>query len=164
LYCTHLDSDINFLGDVSNLVKRINGAFVAQEYDFRDILRQEKKITEVYFFLNLLKFGQISILYRNNLTHWFLDNYFSKEIHNDGFRLYEDYRSMLKSPHIHKYINKFLKDTGFIISDDTKENIHFWMNPNSANTSHAINKQEEKVNALAAEFKQMVVTVHKKKT
>ncbi|MEE8176921.1 MAG: hypothetical protein V3T65_02900, partial [Acidobacteriota bacterium] len=50
---------------VERVIARVNEVFSYQPYHYLDCVRLERKVSEVFVFLNLLMFGRLSVLYRD---------------------------------------------------------------------------------------------------
>jgi hypothetical protein len=148
-------------GDVVNIAALINEAFKYQEYDYRDCLNKHIKVVDVFFFLNLLKFGQLSVVYRNSLRHWFVDQYYSIELEKKASEFYVDYVKLLASPVLHKMIAKFFHVRRFKLTKENENHVFCWLNPNSANTKHSANRQKQKEIEINGKFKDIIYSVHK---
>ncbi len=149
--------------DAEDIVSQINEAFTYQEYDFRDCIKKETVIVDVFFFLNLLRYGQLSIVYRNNLRHWFVDSLYSFEIEKKASTFFSDYEALLKNHHLHRMIAKFLKKHNIKLTSENQQHIFCWLNPNSAKTRHSSNQQKQKEQELNNKFKSILLTVHRHK-
>lgn len=149
--------------DVANIAKLINDAFTYQEYDYRDCIKKETKIVDVFFFMNLLKFGQLSVIYRNSMRHWFVDSYYSRSLDKQASKYHANYVELLCSPVLHKMIASFINNNGFKLTEENEKHVFCWLNPNSANTRHSANQQKQKENEINSKFNAIICAVHKYK-
>ncbi len=149
--------------DIDNIAQSIDEAFAYQEYDYRDCLKSQNEIVDVYFFLNLLKFGQLSVVYRNNLRQWFVDDFYSPKIEQKASLYYSNYVELLTSTELHRMIASFLKNRRFKLTEQNLQHLSCWLNPNSAQTKHSANQQKQKEQAINGKFKAIISAVHQYK-
>lgn len=131
--------------------------FPYQPYHYMDCIRLKRAVTEVLVFMNLLKFGRLSILYRDNLRTWYCD-----EIdHPDIFKLAQRYnrapREMLMAKPLHLSLAKFFKSKGIRLDNVA---LATWLNPNSVETNHSAGQVVQKEQHLAGELEQVIRRVH----
>ena len=141
--------------NVARIADRITEFFVYRTYHYLDCINVPKHYLEIFFFLNLKKFGQLSVLYRDNLTNWYLDEFNHPDLRKQAHNLYVNYKDTFKSKLLYKTLKLFIKDRQIELANP-KVKTQFWFNPNSAQTNHAANKVVEKENDLGEEFKKFV--------
>lgn len=144
--------------NVLRIADRISEFFVYRTYHYLDCVNKPKTYVEIFFMLHLVKFGQLSILYRDNLTNWYLDEYPNPELRKMAHQLYTAHQNNYKSKRLQKTLLLFLRDRKIDLKDSNVKT-QFWFNPNCAMTNHAANKVVEKENDLADEFKKFVYSL-----
>ncbi len=142
---------------VDRLVDSIDKAFPPQDYDFRDCIFKEKEVTDVFICLNLLEYGRVSFIYRDNLKNWCVDEFDHRPVEKAAEELYQKQELILHSRHIQNTIKDFFSKHAIDFDKITKEGgLAFWVNPNSVNTYHAADKFAQKELYLASTFKEAV--------
>jgi hypothetical protein len=108
-------------------------------------------------FLNLLKYGRISLLYRDSLNTIYVDqfNIPNFEEHIDSY--ISDYSKMLQAKSLHILLRKFFQSRKI---DINQVKLKTWVNSNCVETTHAATKYEAKENELAEHFRAIVIKVH----
>jgi hypothetical protein len=142
---------------VDRLFDGIDKAFPPQEYDFRDCIYKEKEITNIFICLNLLEYGRVSFMYRDNLKNWFVDEYDHPQIEKNARELYQSGEDFFQLPEIQRSITNFFIEQGFDFNEKTVHRVSFWVNPNSLNTYHSADKFPQKEEYLAKEIKRAVI-------
>lgn len=140
--------------NVARIADRISEFFVYRTYHYLETLKP-KYCVELFFMLHLMRFGQLSILYRDNLTNWYLDEFEIPTLRKFAHDLHLDPAGTFKNKHLKKIILLFLKDRDLNLSHEHVKT-QFWFNPNSAITSHAANKVVAKEEDLSKIFKAFV--------
>ncbi len=136
---------------VVRLVRLIYSIFPPQTYDYRDCITKPREITEILICLNLLEYGRLSILYRDNLKVWRIDNFDHPEIKKNAATYYYGKASIFEEEQIFLTIVNFLESQHFYIQEENINAIHFWVNVNSLHTIHSIGqfmKKETDLNDL----------------
>ncbi len=142
---------------VDRLVDSIDRAFPPQEYDFRDCIFKEKEITEVFICLNLLEYGRVSFMYRDNLKNWYVDEVDHPKVEKDAQILFQKEDLVLYSNHIQNTIREFFSKQGIEFDKLSKAGgVSYWVNPNSVSTFHSADKFAQKEIHLAKKFKKAV--------
>ncbi|MBU3918062.1 hypothetical protein KKA14_21240, partial [bacterium] len=149
--------------NVVEIIRLIDEAFTYQEYDFRDCIKKETEIVDVFFFLNLLKYGQLSIVYRNSLRHWYVDNFHSRDIEKRASSFYANYESLFKNQFLHRMIAMFFKKHKIKLTPEKQKHIFCWVNPNCTQTNHNSSQQDQKEKDLSEKFKSIICAVHRAK-
>jgi hypothetical protein len=145
---------------VVRLTDKIDQAFPPQNYDYRDCLYKDKEITNIFICLNLLKYGQLSILYRDNMKLWYVDLFDHQQIEQKAEHYHDNYTELFSSPILHETLHSFFTEHKFKLTTRTKELLYCWVNPNSVETKHGADKTPQKEKDLAAEFKQTILNIH----
>ncbi|MBF0287940.1 MAG: hypothetical protein HQM14_08985 [SAR324 cluster bacterium] len=146
--------------NVVRIANQISEFFVYRTYHYMDCVEKPREYYEIFFLLHLQRFGQLSILYRDNLTNWYLDEFEHPDLRKIAHNLQTNYPATFKSKSLIKTLRIFLRDRKIDLTN-SEVSTRFWLNPNSAQTNHAANKVEAKEQALADEFKQFVYAVGK---
>lgn len=146
--------------NVVRLTDKIDQAFPPQNYDYRDCIDKDKEITNIFICLNLLEYGRVSILYRDNMKTWYVDLFEHTEIEQRASEYYDDLEKLLSSPIIHRTIRDFFEHHKFKLTLGTKELVHCWVNPNSVKTYHGPDKVGRKEEELAREFNRIIFQNH----
>ncbi len=141
---------------VDRLVDNIDRAFPLQEYDFRDCIYKDKEIENMFICLNLLEYGRVSFMYRDNLKSWYVDEVDHPKVERQAREMYQSQELLFDSPEIQKTIKDFFTKHSVKIDETTKANIWFWINPNSVHTHHHADKFSQKEKELAQEFREMI--------
>ena len=142
---------------VDRLVDSIDKAFPPQEYDFRDCIYKEKAIVNVFICLNLLEYGRLSFMYRDNLKNWYVDKQDHQEIESRAETLYHDQLVIFTSTQIQFTVKKFFDEHSIDFDELSRSGgLSFWVNPNSVKTYHSEDKYNQKEEYLAREFGEAV--------
>ncbi|MBF0349993.1 MAG: hypothetical protein HQM11_03125 [SAR324 cluster bacterium] len=149
--------------NVARLADKITEFFYYRTYHYMDSVSVPKHYLEVFFLLHFMRFGRLSILYRDNLTNWYLDEFDIKDLKIMANQLNGNYQHTFKVKAFHQVVAKFLKDHNIDLTDE-KVKTTFWLNPNSALTTHAANKVTAKEDDLSAAFKSAIYKVHTRKS
>ncbi len=142
---------------VDRLVDNIDQAFPAQEYDFRDCIYKDKEVTNVFICLNLLEYGRVSFMYRDNLKNWCVDEVDHPKVEKAAQELHGKQELVLRSRHIQNTIKEFFSKHKIDFDKiTTSGGLSFWVNPNSITTYHSADKFAQKEEYLAKQFKEVV--------
>lgn len=139
---------------VERIMKTILDTFLDRKVSYLDCIQEERVITEMMIFLNLLNYGLLSVMSRDNLNVYYVD-----QIKIPGFRdraqeHVSDYEKMLADRELHIVLQKFLmqkKINIYAIAPVT------WVNPNSVETNHAMTQYEAKEKMLAETFREIIL-------
>lgn len=137
---------------VVRLVDSISQAFPPQDYDFRDCINKTREVVDIFICFNLLEFGRISIIYRDNLKTWYVDEFNHPQVEKVATKFYDSGKMLIEHTDIQNTIGLFLDKHSFILNDETRENLHCWINPNSIKTHHSNAKFKEKEKELSKKF------------
>jgi hypothetical protein len=132
--------------------------FPYQPYHYMDCIKLKRAVTEVVVFLNLLKFGRLSLLYRDNLRTWYCDEIEHPDVFKLAQRLHSNPKEMLTAKPFHITLAKFFKSKGIKLDESVR--LATWVNPNSVETSHSSGQMAQKEKELASEFEQLIRRVH----
>jgi hypothetical protein len=143
--------------NIERLIEKVNNAFPAIPFDYKAILTQKKHVTDVFIFLNLLEFGRVSFLYQDNFKVWVVEEIDHPDVEKKYYDYFENIGVILNLESFKKSIRSFLSKIEFVVNEQTIDNIHFWVNPNSIKTSHSGFKQKEKEEELAGRFAKIIL-------
>lgn len=148
--------------NITRLADRISEFFVYRTYHYMDCVKVPKHYLEIFFILHLMKYGRLSILYRDNLTNWYLDEFDNADLKKNANALNTNYKNTFKIKSLHATIAKFLKERKIDLTDE-KVKTEFWFNPNSVETTHSASKVVAKEQDLAEDFRKSVYQFHARK-
>ena len=132
--------------------------FPYQPYHYMDCIKLKRSVSEVVVFVNLLKFGRLSLLYRDNLRTWYCDEIDHADVFKFAQRLRVNPREMLMAKPFHISLAKFFKGKGIKLDETVR--LATWVNPNSVETSHSSGQMSQKEKELSQEFEQIIRRVH----
>ena len=118
-----LDTD-----DINQLADCIVNHFPYVYVNYADIIRVERQVREVFVCLNLFRFGQLSVLYRDNINTWFCDEFDLKEVFTEAERLSKNMDALLQARSIHETLLTFFDRRKV---DLEAVRLAAWANPNS---------------------------------
>ncbi|MBI4082847.1 MAG: hypothetical protein HY423_09580 [Candidatus Lambdaproteobacteria bacterium] len=142
---------------VHRIMERFIEFFPYQPYHYMDCIQKQREVTEIFVFLNLLKFGRLSILYRDNLRTWYQDEFDQADMFMQAQRLRQSVRAMITVKSLHVTLARFFKTKGIPLD---KVALAAWVNPNSVDTSHSPQQLPLKEKELAEEFRRIILQVH----
>jgi len=154
-----VDNELAFLrpDSLHRLLDHIIAFFPYQPYNYLDCINKKREISEIVVYLNLLKFGRLSILYRDNLRTWYCDEYDHPDVFKLAHNLRRDARAMVTARSLHLTLAKFFKGRGVRPGEVS---FACWVNPNSVETPHSAAQMPQKEKDLAESFKQIIMQVH----
>ena len=142
---------------VDRLVDNIDQAFPAQEFDFRDCIYKEKEIVNVFICLNLLEYGRVSFMYRDNLKTWYVDQIDHPTVEKRAQEMFQNPEMFLECSEIQDTIKQFFEDNKIDIHNSGSTGISFWINPNSLHTYHPADKFSQKEHEMARDYKNIIL-------
>ena len=150
------DSDLAFIrpDQIERLMMTILEVFPDNKVNYLDCISKDRSIKEVMIFLNLLKFGQVSILYRDNLNTFFVDHFDIKDIHQNANIYIGSYQKMLSADGLNTVLKHFFQTKQI---DPHQVDLRTWVNPNSVETTHGASQYETKEKTLSNEFKEIIL-------
>ena len=157
-----LDNSLAFVrpDNVDRILDRVLEFFPYVYHDYMDFLRVERKVEKIFLFLNLWKFGSLSILYRDTLGTWYCDEFDNPKIKKKAGALHNDHMALLKAAPLHETLDQFLREHSLYINEVELET---WVNPHSTETKHLGSKIELKEKYLAEAFKEVIMNLHPSK-
>ena len=142
---------------VGRIMERVLATFPYQHYDYLDCIRLKRKITEVFIFFNLLIYGRLSILYRDNMQTWYCDEFdhpdLVKNIREDPLPPEE----IMTAESLHASLAVFFQNRGILPKE---VGLTVWVNPNSAATQHSLLQIVQKENDLASLMERYILLEH----
>ncbi|MCP4753720.1 MAG: hypothetical protein GY866_22780 [Proteobacteria bacterium] len=143
--------------NIERLLERINTAFPPIPFDYKSILTQKSRVTDVFVFLSLLEFGRLSFLYQDNFKVWYVEEIDHPAIESKYYDYFDKPDIILDLEPLKKTVKSFLSKIEFVVNAGTIDNVFFWVNPNSVKTSHSGLKQKEKEEELASRFAKIIL-------
>jgi len=144
---------------VDRLVDSIDHAFPPQEFDFRDCIYKEKEIVNVFVCLNLLEYGRVSFMYRDNMKTWYVDEIDHPAVEAKAQEIYQNIGMFFDNTEIRGTILQFFKNNQIDINHPGETGISFWVNPNSLHTHHPADKYAQKERELARDYQNMILSL-----
>ncbi|MBU3917709.1 hypothetical protein KKA14_19450, partial [bacterium] len=142
---------------VDRLVDGIDRAFPPQEYDFRDCIYKEKEVTDAFVCLNLLEYGRVSFMYRDNLKNWYVDEVDHPNVERASESLFHKQEQILSSSTIQNTIKNFFVKHRIKFNDFARSGrLSCWVNPNSVNTYHSADKFSQKEAYLGNQLRKLI--------
>ncbi|MBU2644425.1 hypothetical protein KKI24_06920 [bacterium] len=142
---------------IERIMKQINDLFGEKKVSYLDCIQTDRIINEVMIFLNLLKYGSLSILYRDNLNTIYVDQFDIPHFDEQIESYISTYQKMLKAKSLHILLRKYLQARKI---DLKHVKLKTWVNPNCVETNHASTKYEAKENELAEHFHSVIMKIH----
>ena len=142
---------------IERIMKQINDLFTDKKVSYLDCIQTERSISELMIFLNLLKYGRISVLYRDNLNTIYVDQFDIPKFEENIEAYIGTYAKMLQSKPMHILLRKFLQSRKI---DIKKVKLKAWVNSNCVETAHAVTKTEAKESDLSEHFHSIIMKVH----
>ncbi len=133
------------------LFEKITNFFPPQTYDYRDCITKPRELVDMFLCLNLLEFGRVSILYRDNHKLWWVDDFDNPSLEAQADKLYQKTDDFWAQEILYRRIDAFLKLQKFELNLDSLQRIAFWVNPNSLIGGGV--KPQKKEEELAKQFK-----------
>lgn len=140
-------------GQVEKMMSRIIEFFPYKKVDHRECLRGGTKITDLMVFLNLIKFGRISFLFRNNLGSVFCVEKNHPDLFNNARKMSTAFDGLIHSKLISNSLSEMLADNQI---DIKAVNLGVWVNANSFDTKHSVQNAASKEEELESKFKQQI--------
>ena len=134
--------------------------FPDEHRNYTDYLDVDRCVERVFFFLNVWKFGRLSVLYRDNLGTIYCDEFDNEELKKNANKYHSDHMAMLQAPPLHRMVDSFLKHHRLYVND---VELATWVNPNSTETMHVGAKVELKERFLADTLKEIIIQTHPSK-
>ncbi|MEE8396029.1 MAG: hypothetical protein V3S29_08245, partial [bacterium] len=137
------------LDHLDRILDLILAFFPPEHHHYLDHIRVKRRVGKVMVFLNLWKFGRLSVLYRDNLGSWYCDDFDHPELVERAEALQKEPAQMLGADPLHTTFSHFLWDRGVKLSEVELE---AWVNPNSVETTHEDPQSLQKQRDLSRDF------------
>ncbi len=134
---------------IERIMDRILTFFPPEQGHYTDVLTQDRAVKRIFIFLNLWRYGRVSILYRDNLNTWFCDEFDNADITEAADALSKEPDQLLNHASLHESLERFLIDKRLYFDQVELET---WVNPHSVETSHGNAGGEQKEQDLSAAF------------
>jgi hypothetical protein len=131
--------------------------FKYRPYHYMDCINQKREVTEVMLLLNVVKYGRLSAVFRDNLQTWYVEEVEIPEIHSRAHNMRSQFKALVTAKPLHMALARFFKTKGINLS---KAAITAWVNPNSVETSHSAQQVVQKEKELSEQFLRIVMAVH----
>ena len=118
-----LDTD-----QITALAKRITQFFGYMYIDYKDIINVKRKVIGVFVCLNLFKFGELSILYRDNMNTWYADVLSVPGMFDNALHINKDPKTLINHGPMLAELSQYLRKKQV---DTDKAQVAAWVNPNS---------------------------------
>mgnify|MGYP006292069007 CR=1 FL=1 len=142
---------------IERIMQQMKQLYAPIKVGYMDCINKTRRIISMMVFLNLQKYGCLSLLYRDNLDVFYLDTYDIPDFEKHAEQYMTSYQKMLKSVGIHKVLGRFFKENEIDVG-----NIELltWINTNCVETNHATTNEVAKERDLSTAFKQVIMSVH----
>ncbi|MBF0278678.1 MAG: hypothetical protein HQM13_12840 [SAR324 cluster bacterium] len=145
----------------SLLMDRIVGFFPYRKSHYMDGVNFGKEVTEILFFMNLFKFGRISMLFRDNLQRWYVEEFDHSRIAIDAQKYYDNHQALLDHKDLHDSIQLFLMRY-FINMGSKNLKTSFWYNYMSSGHAPGLDSRGRE-KSLSWQFQDKVLKIHGEK-
>ena len=154
-----IDNTMAFLrpDNVHRVLAKIIEFFPYRPYHYMDCIQQKREIVDLLLFLNASKFGRLSLLYRDNLQTWYLDEIDHADLFANAPNFNQSPRAMFTARPLHVTLAKFYKARGVNLATVRQD---AWVNPNSIATSHSLRQSAQKEQELARGLLMIIRQVH----
>lgn len=156
---TKYDNHLAFVrpDQIERIMQRIIKMTPPIKVGYLDCINKKRKITSLIVFLNLQKYGRISVLYRDSLDTLYADSFDIPELEKNAEKFMSAYIRLFKSVAIHKVLGRFFRERSIDLTD---VELMTWVNTNSVETTHAATNDVAKERDLSSEFKEVIMSVH----
>lgn len=141
---------------IERIMKQMLDMFPERKVSPLDCIQEESSISEMIVFLNLLEYGLLSILSRDNRNTFYVDHLKIPGFCENASSHIGSYKAMLATPELHALLQQFV----------IKKNINIcaikmatWVNSNSVATNHATTQHEAKEQMLSGSFRELILKV-----
>ncbi len=124
---------------------------------YLDCITKKREIVSVMVFLNLLKYGRLSILSRDSLDTIYVDTFDMPNFEKQAEQFQISFQKLFKSMLIHKYLGQFFRARKIDLS---KVDFFAWVNTNCVETTHAATNDLAKEQDLSAKFTEVIMSIH----
>ena len=145
---------------VDRILDHVLAFFPHEHRNYTDFLEVDRRVERIFVFLNVWKFGRLSVLYRDNLGTIYCDEFDNEDMKKQASAFHADHIAMLKAKPLHEMLDGFLRYHGLYINE---VELATWVNPNSTETKHLGGKMELKEQFLSDTFKEIIMKAHPSK-
>lgn len=139
-------------GQVEKMMNMIVDFFPYKKVDHRECLKGTK-ITELLIFFNLIHFGRLSFLYRNNLGSIYCIDKDHPDIYKSSEKMSHNYSATFQAQSLNETLQNFFIDNDIDINDIK---LGVWVNTNSFETNHPIRNVALKKKDIEEDFLKQV--------
>lgn len=144
---------------IDHIMELVSDLMHPIKLSYLDCIHKEKEVISVIVFFNLLKCGNISILYRDNLDTLYVSSCHIKAVGENFEKFYSDYKRFFRLEVIHRFILAFFLKQNI---DPNRVDLKVWVNINSFQTKHAMSNQETKATELSELMKKIITASYNK--
>ncbi|MCZ6552933.1 MAG: hypothetical protein O7A67_03940, partial [SAR324 cluster bacterium] len=131
--------------------------FPYRYYNYLDCIRLERRMTEVFIFLNLWQFGRLSFLARDNLQTFYCDEYDHEDLVKNAENYKRSLANLVETRSVQSSLGSFF-DTRKVLLRNV--NLTVWVNPNSIETAHSPTQTVQKGEELSEQFEEIIRSFH----
>jgi len=143
--------------NVHRILNLVMELFKYRPYNYLDCITKKREVTELVLMLNVVKFGRLSALYRDNLNTWYVEEWEHPELHSHAHNLRSSFKTMITAKPLHITLAKFFKGKEINLNNLA---LAAWVNPHSVDTNHSAQQVVLKEKELADQFVKIVKAVH----
>lgn len=142
---------------VDRILVRIQEFFTPQKASYIDHITKPRRVVEVFIFLNLWRFGLLSLLYQDNLGTWYCEEMDHPELFQKAQFYSSQPEPLLSAKPLHVSLATFLQRQKVRFEE---VRVATWINPNSVTTTHAAGQDAAKERQLSALFENILKRNH----
>ena len=156
---TKVDNHLAFVrpDQIERIMQKIIQLNAPIKVGYLDCINKKRKIISVMIFLNLLKYGRITLLTRDNLDTLYVDNFEVPGMVKQSEQLRVSYQKLFKAVSLHKILGRFFREREIDLED---VDMLTWVNTNCVETTHATTNELAKEKDLAENFRRVIMSVH----
>jgi hypothetical protein len=124
---------------LNRLMQRLSESFPYQPFNYMDILKTERDVTGVFVMLNLWQFGRVSVIYRDNLSQWYCDEFEVPALLEHAESVSKDMNRLLRARPLLEALREHFKKRRI---DPARAHLAAWANPNSLVPDHSASYRE----------------------
>ena len=144
----------------ARLTLSITNFFPYRKIHYMDCIKGKYKISDIFFVLNLFRFGRVSVLYRDTLQRWFIEEMDHSNIVINAQEFYDKPHDLLTHSDFVQTIQEFAVLHQLSLKDK-RIRYKFWYNPKSTKYAQSLPMQERE-KSLAYHFEEAVTNIIKK--
>ncbi|MCP4752044.1 MAG: hypothetical protein GY866_14205 [Proteobacteria bacterium] len=142
---------------IDRIMKQMVDLFSDSYVSYLDCIHTERTIKEVMIFLNLLKYGRLTLLTRDNLKTIYVDQFDIPTYVENAERNITSVKMTLQAKAMHLLLRKYFRSRRI---DPGKVALHTWVNTSSVETTHSATKHETKEKELGKQFHDTILEIH----